>query len=250
MYPPPPKMRPPQVVFQRQTRCQQAAETSKTHTARWPHGASLSHVSTPKVRRHLGTLSARSSAAHARAQTTILLYRDAHGYSSRGRDSFPAPPTHPAQRATPPKAREQHPHPLQATLPSPTTALKRREEEKEATHLPPFPLVMEPAFALPPLVVLVVLPSFSVVIAGFPIVCWWSSGQSRFVPGRKGLHAKSIAYVSDRARMLVLGAWMPLVVRTRGSRYCARTLARCVESSSTQAWAALALGSGDTYSAV
>jgi hypothetical protein len=52
---------------------------------------------------------------------------------------------------------------------------KPKETEKEATHLYPFPLVIQSAFALPPLVVFVVLSSFAVAFAGFLIMCWRSS---------------------------------------------------------------------------
>jgi hypothetical protein len=61
-------------------------------------------------------------------------------------------------------------HPLHATLiPLPPQLRKKREEEKEATHLRPLPLVIQPAFALSPLVVLVVLPT-SISLAGFQIL--------------------------------------------------------------------------------
>ncbi|KAJ7847418.1 hypothetical protein B0H13DRAFT_2091918 [Mycena leptocephala] len=68
---------------------------------------------------------------------------------------------------------------------------------------------MQPAFALSPLVVAVVLSSFSVMLMGFPVMCWQSSGSSLGLGRKKVWH-------TDAACCTGTGA----------SRYCARGLWR------------------------
>jgi hypothetical protein len=86
-------------------------------------------------------------------------------------------------------SREQYPLPFSRMRRCPLTAIwkNRKETEKDATHLP---LVMQPALALSPLVVPVVLHSFY-WLAGFPIMCWrsfsYSPSRSR---SHKRLHAR------------------------------------------------------------
>lgn len=75
---------------------------------------------------------------------------------------------------------------------------KTRRRGEEATLLHLFPLIMQPTFALSPLVVAVVLSSFSVMLMGFPVMCWQSSGSSLGL-GRKKLHARRQVVVRGRA---------------------------------------------------
>jgi hypothetical protein len=123
-----------------------------------------------------------SSAARARATNTPSSFAETLLQLAQPR-LLPAPP---AQRVTPPKNGVLHEISI-LFLRSRRCPLSHHSFEKtrrERSYAPPSipSRHAEPAFALPPLVVSVVLPSSSLALAGFPSVCWWSLPSSVSFP--------------------------------------------------------------------